>query len=180
MKPQDLLALRETFDSNAILLSFNGLFSATLIEEIGQALRRHLEALEASSSSIADVFSIYIELTQNIRHYSRQKGLPDAMASGTVVISHRSDGHYEVCAGNVLHLADGEALCRHVEQLAGMDKAELKAAYKLQLRAPREAGATTGAGLGLIDMARKSSQPPAAALQVLDEQYGFFSLQIVI
>ena len=180
MKPQDLLTLRETFDRNAILLSFNGPFSASLIEEIGMALRRHLEALDASPSSVSDVFSIYIELTQNIRHYAREKQLPETMASGTIVISRGADGHYEICAGNMVHNADGEALCERVAQFASMDKTALKTAYKTQLRAPRETGATTGAGLGLIDIARKAHQAPLACLQKLDEQFGFFSLQVTL
>lgn len=180
MKPQDLLALRETFDRNAILLSFNGPFSASLIEEIGLALKRHLEALDASPSAVTDVFSCYIELTQNIRHYARDRALPETLASGTVVISQRGLGGYEVCAGNVVAHADGEALCQRIAELAAMDKAALKLAYKTQLRAPRDAGATTGAGLGLIDMARKASLPPMASLQRLDDDYSFFSLQIVL
>ncbi|TIC87025.1 biofilm regulation protein kinase SiaB [Crenobacter intestini] len=180
MKPQDLLALRETFDRNAILMSFNGPFSATLIEEIGLALRRHLEALEASPSSITDVFAIYIELTQNIRHYTSRNAVPDVHTGATLVISHRADGRYEVCAGNVVQYADGEALLARVEALAELDKAALKAAYKAQLRAPIEPDSASGAGLGLIDIARRASQPPAAFLQRMDPALGFFSLQVVI
>nr|WP_319240414.1 DUF6272 family protein [uncultured Propionivibrio sp.] len=51
-----------------------------------------------------------------------------------------------------------------------------KAAYKTQLRRPREAGASSGAGLGLIDVARKSSLPLKATLSEIDENRAFFSL----
>ena len=57
-----------------------------------------------------------------------------------------------------------------------MDKAQLKAAYKTQLRQPREEGATSGAGLGLIDVARKSSLPLKASLSQIDENRAFLSL----
>ncbi len=180
MKPEDMLALRETFTRHDILLSFNGPFSVSLIEEIGHALRKHLEALAASPSEITDVFATYIELTQNIRHYSRAKDLTEAQSSATVVICRNADGRHVVNAGNVLEYADGEALKQRIDELAPLDKAALKAAYKTQLRQPRDPASTTGAGLGLIDMARRASQPLAASLQRLDERYGFLSLQVVI
>jgi hypothetical protein len=61
-----------------------------------------------------------------------------------------------------------------------MDKLELKAAYKEQLRKPREEGALSGAGLGLIDVARKSSQPLAATLSDLGGGRVFLSVRAVI
>lgn len=179
MPPKELLALRNLFQRHDILLAFNGLFSASLIEEIGLALRKHLEALSASPTEVTDVFTIYIELTQNIRHYAASKHLSDARASGTITIS-RDQGHYVINAGNVVDIADGEELVRRIQHLASLDKAELKALWKAQIRQPRVSGASTGAGLGLIDMARKSSQPLAASFSRLDEQSGFFSLQVIL
>ena len=61
-----------------------------------------------------------------------------------------------------------------------MDKAALKAAYKTQLRQPRDDSAASGAGLGLIDVARKSSQPLIAALSPINTAQVFFSLRAVI
>lgn len=83
-------------------------------------------------------------------------------------------------AGNRVELADGRALCRRIEQLAGMDKAALKAAYKSQLRQPRSADSRTGAGLGLLDVARKSFRPMTAKLVDTGDGRGFFSLLAVI
>ncbi|MBE9610623.1 biofilm regulation protein kinase SiaB [Chitinilyticum piscinae] len=176
----DVLGLREIFEQRRILMCFNGPFSASLIEEIGLALRHHLENVAASPSAVMDVFSVYIEMTQNIRHYVRENGLPDELTRATVVISQREDGHYLVSAGNKLLPADGERLLQRVRELASMDKAALKAAYKEQMRQPRDPAATTGAGLGLIDMARRSSEPLAASLQVLPDAMAFFSLEVVI
>ncbi|WP_068638154.1 biofilm regulation protein kinase SiaB [Thauera butanivorans] len=179
MHPQNLLLLRNLFEQHYILLAFNGLFSASLIEEIGLALRKHLEALSATPTEVTDVFTIYIELTQNIRHYSKKKGLSDERASGTITIS-REQNRYIINAGNVVEMADGEELFRRIHELARLDKLELKALWKNQMRQPRAPGASTGAGLGLIDMARKASQPLVASFNRLDENWGFFSLQVIL
>ncbi|WP_445396640.1 biofilm regulation protein kinase SiaB [Zobellella sp. An-6] len=176
----DLLSIREQFNENQILLCFNGPISRSLIEEIGNALRNYLQAENALPAAAMDVFGVYIELTQNIRHYASRLGYSERDGAATVVVARGEDGHYLVLAGNRVELADGRALCRRIEQLAGMDKAALKAAYKSQLRQPRSADSSTGAGLGLLDVARKSFRPMTAKLVDTGDGRGFFSLLAVI
>lgn len=179
MQAIDLLSIREQFNQNQILLCFNGPISRSLIEEIGNALKNYLQAENALPAAAMDVFGVYIELTQNIRHYARRMGYSDRDGSATVVVARDDEGHYMVLAGNRVEFADGQALCRRIEQLAGMDKAALKSAYKTQLRRPR-ADDSSGAGLGLLDVARKSSRPMTAKLVDTGGGRGFFSLLAVI
>jgi hypothetical protein len=61
-----------------------------------------------------------------------------------------------------------------------MDNAELKTSYKTPLRQPRDSAACTGEGLGLIDMARKSSKPMEATLKEIGNDIAYFSLSIKI
>jgi hypothetical protein len=178
MSSPDLYGLRERFEKDNILLCFNGPISRSLIEEIGNALKNYLKSEQLSPASALDVFAAYIELTQNIRHYATSSQLPGA-DTATVIVSHY-DGCYRVAAGNIVRVTDGEALVERVAALAKMDKVALKAAYKAQLRQPREEGAVTGAGLGLIDMARKSSKPMEASLKDIGEETAYFSLSIQI
>ena len=58
MLTPDIYALRQTFMQERILLSFNGPFTESLIDEIGSALREHMLALVESPSAITDVFSM--------------------------------------------------------------------------------------------------------------------------
>jgi len=172
----DLLSMRESYQRDRIMLCFNGPISRSLIEEIGKALRNYLDTQQATPSAAMDVFAVYIEMTQNIRHYARQRGYDEAQASATVAVARDAEGRYLISAGNLVELADGERLVRAVEALGPLDRAELKAAYKQQLRRPREAEGGSGAGLGLLDMARKTSRPLQASLQPLPDGQGFFSL----
>lgn len=180
MSSIDLLSIREQFNQNQILLCFNGPISRSLIEEIGKALKNHLQAEQALPAAAMDVFGVYIELTQNIRHYAARMAYSEAEGSATVVVARSDDGRYQVLAGNLVELDDGRALCHRIEELAGMDKAELKAAYKTQLRQPRDGNESSGAGLGLLDVARKSSRPMTAKLVETGAGRGFLSLLAVI
>ncbi len=180
MQSLDLFGMRESFNQQQIMLCFNGPISRSLIEEIGNALRNYLLADHAHPSSAMDVFGVYIELTQNIRHYSQQQGWSEQDATATVVVARDVEGHYVVSAGNIILQADGEALLARIQSLASLDKAELKARYKEQLRMPRDAGASSGAGLGLIDIARKSSAPLQASLRPLADGRAYVSVRAVI
>ena len=179
MDHSDLYLLRETYNQKNILLCFNGPFSQGLIEEIGNALKRYLQSEADSSSSALDVFAVYIELTQNIREYSRMRNYSEAEASATFVVGRDAEGHYEVSAGNIVEIEDAENLRARVGKLAAMDKAQLKAAYKEQLRKPRNEN--DSANLGLIDIARKARVPISCSLQPVNTgKQMFFSLRVVI
>jgi hypothetical protein len=163
------------------MICFNGPFSRSIIEELGNAVRHYMEQAESERSATVDVFSVFIEQAQNVRNYLNMKGGTDAPAilqSGTVIIA-RKDENYVVACGNVVERQDLPQLLQRIEQIRGVDKAGLKALFKEQMRKPRQEGAL-GAGLGLIDMARKAKQPIEYAVKEFDERHALFSVRVVI
>lgn len=180
MKELSLYSLRERFNAERILVCFNGPISRSLIEEIGNALKRYLQSKEVPTTEAMDVFGVYIEMSQNVRHYAASRNYDEIESVATVVVTGDDNGHYSVAAGNLVERADGLALLARIETLAGLDKAQLKAAFKEQLRRPRDPNAASGAGLGLIEIARKASLPLEACLDDLGGNRAFFSLRAVI
>ena len=179
METTELIGLREHFNRNHILLCFNGPTSRSLIEEIGNALKIYLHADNAQPSAVMDVFSVYVEMTQNIRHYAESSDYNDLDSSATILVARNDDGRYVIQAGNLVEKQTGDALMFRVDALAKMNKDQLKAAYKSQLRQPRDEN-NTGAGLGLIDMSRRSFSPLSASLTPVSECRCFFSLRAII
>ena len=181
MDHTDLYLLRETYDEKRISLCFNGPFSQGLIEEIGNALRGYLKSEAAPGNASLDVFAVYVEIAQNIRHYCSARSYDEADTSATVIIGRNQNGQHVILAGNIVEIADGQALAERINALAQMDKTQLKAAYKQQLRKPRDENGEEGAGLGLTDIARKASSPVSCFLQPVNENTRFFfSLRVVI
>ena len=178
----DLFEVKEQLRENGILISFSGSFSHSLIEELGTAVKKYLESSESKRPAIMDVFSVYIEAAQNVRNYSERQlaaGATKADLEANIVVIARQDEHYQIYAGNAVDTADIPTLTTNLERLAGMDKAELKALYKEQLR--RERGPEdTGAGLGLIEMARRASEPLRYSFTPVDSGSSYFSLCVVI
>lgn len=178
MEPLDLYALQQSYNENGVMLCFNGPLTKSLIEEIGHALRNYMR--NESASTAMDVFGAYIEMTQNIRHYAAAKSWSEKQAIATVVIAQDANGRYVISSGNVVEQDDGRRLVERVETLAKMDKSALKAAYKEQLRKPRDEGSKSGAGLGLLDIARKAAAPFGCSLRALNHGQAFFTLIVTI
>ena len=177
---RSLSSLRDFFTSERILICFNGPTSRSLIGEIGAALKEHIESTRPCMTSAMDVFSVYIEMSQNIRHYTSRRAYNEQEATATVVIAETGADRYVVSAGNLIDVEDGHVLIARIQSLARLDKIALKSLYKEQLRKPRQDGAVTGAGLGLIDIARKASEPLLASLDELGDGKAFFTLRATI
>lgn len=176
-----LFKLRKTLDEQKIMLCFNGSLNRGIIEEIGIALRRHLEADLVTKSAVTDVFSVYIEQTQNIRNYAQNEAQDEREAtrlnSAIIVISKEENG-YAVSSANLIRTEHYDKLAARIEQLRNMDAAELKQHYKTVLRLPRDDAAS--AGLGLISMARAADRPMSYDFQKQENGYGLFGLKVTI
>lgn len=181
MQKISLLSLHQQFEEANIQICFNGPLSHSIIEELGLAVRRYLENETSGSDKMMDVFAVYIEQTQNVRNYAQSKiaQLTSSIYNTITLMIGREESHYVVMSGNVVHQDDVAALIRKIDQLRELDAAGLKALYKEQRRKPVIEGAS-GAGLGLIDMARKTSQPLAYEVQKIDNNTAFFTLKAVV
>jgi hypothetical protein len=176
----NLLELQQTLRQQGILISFSGRFSQAVIEDLGDAVKRYLETEAISQNETYNVFSIFIEQTQNIKNYgSKYEARPNGTmiaGSGIVTIGKTNDGYF-VSSGNLIENDDADRLRERIKALAGLDKTALKRLYKEQLRKEPEPGAT-GAGLGLIDMAKRSSRPLEFSILPQDRQFSFFTLKV--
>lgn len=181
MESFNLYELQELLTRDEILICFVGPFSHSIIEELGTAVKHHLEAEQVTKSSLMSVFSIFIEQAQNVKHYAERKvaeGKSDGPFGSGIVVIGRSGDKYVVSSGNVVEHKDIQVPVAKLENLKSLDPKGLKSAYKQQLR--KEAAPGESAGLGLIDMARKASEPLQHSIIPIDEQHCFFSLKAII
>lgn len=192
MNGLDLWDLRQKLDEANILICFNGPLSQSIIEQLGVAVKRYLEAETHNAGRLYDVFAVYIEQSQNIRNYTAGKAAAiqatstsaslaelQRYDSATIAIGRLDDDHYLVTSGNPVAKSDLPPLMALLDSLAKLDADGLKACYREQRRRPREDGSPS-AGLGLIDMARKSSRPLEYRVRDIDADTAYFHLTAVI
>jgi len=187
MNGLDLWDLRQKLDEANILICFNGPLSQSIIEQLGVAVKRYLEAETHNVGRLYDVFAVYIEQSQNIQNYTAGKAASASASpaelqrydSATIAIGRLDDDHYLVTSGNPMAKSDLPPLTALLDSLAKLDADGLKACYREQRRRPREDG-SPNAGLGLIDMARKSSRPLEYRVRDIDADTAYFHLTAVI
>lgn len=175
----DLYSLREQFDASGMMICFNGPFSHSIIEELGTALRNHLAAENIARAAVLDVFAIYIELAQNVRNYQTLRALGQGETAASIITISRWQNGYAVSSGNMIMKEDTVMLCERIAELNALAPEELKRRYKEQMRRETPSDAL-GAGLGLLEIARRSSSPMTCAVRELDGPYAFFSLTAFI
>lgn len=79
---KDLAGLRSTMHRDGIMFCFSGYMTEDVLTGIGSALKRKLEAEEADRNTSKGMFSIFVELVQNVIRYSAENEIVDT-TSGT-------------------------------------------------------------------------------------------------
>lgn len=177
-----LYQFKSDLDEQGIFFCFSGPISQTLLMEVGDTLRNKMAREKTSPSIILKVFAMFVEQAQNIIHYSAEEVAShesdDGLRNGIIVVGYDNVHHYVLC-GNMVENADVSILSEQLDKLQIMDKEQLKAYYKEQRRkAPHEK--SKGAGLGFIELARRSVTPIQFDFRKIDENQSFFSLKTEI
>ena len=176
----NLWELQQLLQKQGVLINFSGRFTQKIIEELGEAVKKYLETDATSQDDTYNVFSVFIEQTQNIRNYGAQKSdtlIGERISNSGIVAIGKSEAGYFVTSGNIVENKDIGSLTLRLDEISKLDKVGLKKLYKEQLKKELPPGCT-GAGLGLIDMARRASRPLHYSIVQLDDQLSFFTLKV--
>lgn len=177
-----LIDLQRTLKKEGILISFSGRFSQGIIEELGEAIKKHMEAEDYPRNDIYNVFAIFVEQTQNIKNYSTSKEgneFYEAIAASGIVTIGKTEQNYFISSGNLVEKKDAELLAEKIDSIKNLGKQELKQLYKEQMKKEIDPG-SAGAGVGLVDIARKAALPIHYSFEKMDHDLLFFTLTVVV
>jgi hypothetical protein len=157
-----------------IVFYYFGYFSQNIVSAMAEAVRLHMEQSEPVASTRRKLFSCFVEMAQNITHYSAQalsatELRESQLRKGSVCIGTEGERYYLLCA-NPVATEDVDALRDKLEPLRTMTLDDIKRAYREMLRAETPDG-SKGAGLGFLTVARDASGPLEFEF-VPDEQPG--------
>lgn len=176
---------QEGLKRQGIYFSSTGPVSHILMEGIADMLKQKMRLENIKTTTMMNVFSVVVEQAQNIIRHSAEIISGDMMGEdqpeiriGTLVMGYE-EGHYFLISGNMVGTSDVGPLRERLTTLRNMTKPEIKKAYKEQIRKDREIG-KRGAGLGLMEMAKKASKPMEFDFQEMNESMSFFSLKVTI
>ena len=172
----------KNMDESNILLLFKGNITSDLVSSILKITESKLESIEDQPKTKRRVFNILVECLQNVYHHldEREEGDSDDFKSAILMLGRRNDGDnggYVIITGNYILSDKVDGLTKRLNTLNAMDKEELRTEYQNVL-ANEGFSEKGGAGLGFIDMLRKSGQKLEFGFQKVDEKYSFFTINI--
>lgn len=176
----DLLSFRHQLIENDVVLSFEGKMSQGVLISLVETLKERLTAdgNDAPQQMIKKIYGVFVELAQNIQNHSLEKILVNEQEIGIGIIIIREDeDKFVITSGNQLLNSDAEKLRAYCDLINTLDEESLKKLYKEKLRMTRKQEAV-GAGIGLIDIIRKSNHKIVYAIQTIDENTQFFTLSV--
>lgn len=175
-QPGEALRFTQEFDkkikNSEVLMIYKGDFGKDSIMPIIQIIEEKVKNDNELTTS-KGFFLILVELLQNVSRHN----INSLSKDGIFMITEDKSGSYWTSVGNVVDEVTKNLLVERIDSLNAMDELELKQAYKKTLREGTfsEKG---GAGLGLIEIARKSNDKLSYSFDDLGGDRYFFTFNV--
>jgi len=157
-----------------ILVIHKGDFSQDAIFPVLKIIEENLQREKKDAVSKKKIFHILVELLQNISRHCLKEG---DKKEGIFLIG-KSDNYFVVNTGNLIKNDEINALKKQLDFVNSHNGKELKELYLNKLR-ERNIPNNTGAGIGLIDIARRLISPINYSIQKIDDQKSFLSFNVI-
>ena len=164
--------------SRNILLIYKGDFTQDSIKPILRMIEENIGHQPDEFSIKKKVFLVLVEILQNMSKHSSPSNSDGTYREGIFLIG-KKDEQYYISSGNLIGNQKINALKSQLNKINGLDKSSLKDLHKKILK-ESEISTKGGAGLGLIFIARKSSEKIGFDFIPIDDQSSFFALKVQI
>ena len=165
-------------EKNDIVLIYEGNFSQDFTKSMLAFMERKFISEEVESNVRRKIFNVMVEVLQNLSKHKYQDELTGQLFSSSFLIGYNSDSYF-IISGNPIVNDHIPSLKEKLQHINSLDKDGLKKAYK-EVRLKGKFSEVGGAGIGLIDMARKSGNELDYEFKPIDNRISFFSLVVKI
>ena len=157
---------------------YRGYFTHNITKKILTLADLNIQKAVAFSTIQKRIYYIMVEGIQNISRHQDEIDQGNDEYPGIFAIQ-KQKARYYVTTGNLVLNNRIPSLKDKIKKINSLEKEDLKKFHKEILRS----GAISdkgGAGLGLIEMARKSGNKLVASFELINEEYSYFYLQTQI
>jgi Family of unknown function (DUF6272) len=173
--------LHRTMMSQKLILVYDGDFTQETTKSILAMAERNLDSSGEDSGIKRKVFNVMVESLQNIVKHSSEQGLQagSLISKSAIFMISKDDKRYCVMTGNPIPKTKVAKLTENLNDLNAKDKEGLKELYKDIIK-NTQISEKGGAGLGFVDMARKSGEKIEFTFNEMDADYDFFCMKVNI
>ena len=162
--------------SNEVSLVYEGEITHDITKAFTSLTESAMDKADESSSTQRKVFHVMVECLQNISKHAEEvdAGKIHKEKRGVFLI-HKNENQYGVTTGNVVSIENIADLKSQLDLINSLDKAGLKQLHKEQIKSGT-LSEKQGAGLGFIDIAKKTGNPLEYHFLEIDDKVSFFIL----
>ena len=176
MKTLDIFDFYNQVKDQSILIEFKGVLSQEILIQMSDNITQKITI----DGKIKKIFSIFIELAQNIMKYSAEKEPVNGKNIGVgIILLTEGESYYNVYSGNLIENENVFPITNKLDLINAANESELKNMYKEQSKKPLLPG-PKGAGLGFIEIARKSTNQIKYQIKPINEQFSFLIIIVKI
>ena len=178
----NIFEIYKQLEERNVIISFKGVMTSEILTTILQIMESRMDKLEERPKIRKKVFNVLVECLQNLYHHIDDdiddKSTHQNKRNCLFMIA-RENAAYIITTGNYIKPEDSPILEEKLDKINGMTRDELKSYYKQVLNEGTMSDKGT-AGLGMIDIARKSGKKLEYDLIPINENLTFFSLSVRI
>ena len=175
---KSVLNLYDELLTNGISLVYLGEFNHQITKMFTTMADNEMGRNDEDKTIRRKVYHSMVETLQNMNKHSDEIAEKNNIGKGLFLIGKKNSIYYIISA-NKVDKEKVQSLTAALTEVNSSTPEELKAMYKKQLR-EGTLSEKQGAGLGLIDIARKSTSKLNYQFIPLDEEYSFFILKVEI
>lgn len=170
----------KSMKKHEISLVYEGEITHQITKAFTSLTESNMAKEEESNTVQKKVFHVMVECLQNISKHADDFGSNDYIFSGRgIFLVAKGEDEYSVTTGNTVDNIKIPDLKKLLEQVNGLDKEELTELYKKQIKEGRLSD-KGGAGLGFIDIKRKTGRNLDYHFLPINEETSFFLLTSTI
>lgn len=162
-----------------IILSYNGSLDGELLDIIIQLVDQKLHKLKTRTRIKKKVINILVECLQNSFHYIKAYPEDEQLSNSTFLVLSKKDDKFYIFTGNYVKSEQADFLEQKISKITAFNEEELQA-YYLEALNKEELPQEGGAGLGLVDIMRRSKHQVEFDLEQIEEHYSLFGLQVCV
>jgi len=173
-----VISLYDILTNNGISLVYIGKFNHQVTKLFTGLYEQEMDNYEEDKKTKKRVYHILVEILQNMQKHSNQISENYLLGSGLFMVGKLEETYY-IITSNRVEKKNIPELINAIELVNSSSKEELKVMYKKQLK---EGKITRkgGAGLGLIDIARKTGEKIEYLFLPLNDTDSYFVLKAEI
>lgn len=169
--------LHQTMMSQKLILVYQGEFTQETTKSILAMAERNLDSTGEESSIKRKVFNVMVEALQNIVKHSDELVDGEIRSHTAIFLIGKEKDKISIMAGNPIQKKNMVSLKEKLEHINSLDKEGLKELYKSIIKNTTISD-KGGAGLGFVDMARKSGEKLDFEFPEMSPEYCFFCLKV--